>query len=278
MKWRASFQGGIERTDTHDILNVACGTGDGLFDLARKHPHIQFVSIERDEGSIRAAKNRAQSESSQNVTLLVQDLTHFDPYLFPNAGFDVINVAFLGEYLLTVDYSAFAQSLWTLCRPGGMVHWLEGELPITNSSACEALTAKLCQALQAAGHSFIPPSLQEIAEIFARWQQEAGYTVRPYERRALGITPLLGSWLRKAGFQPISNMPYAIEVSEGTKAHPHFVQLALAFSHQIKPFLLRTGVMSEPAFEELIQQMEGELQAPTFCGMCFVLRGSGQKL
>ncbi len=102
--------------------------------------------------------------------------------------------------------------------------------------------------------------------------------MRPHERHTLGITPLLSSWLRKAGFQPTSNTPYAIEVSEGTNAHPHFVQLALAFSHQIKPFLLRTGVMSELAFEELIQQMEGELQATTFCGMCFLLRGSGQKL
>jgi hypothetical protein len=151
-------------------------------------------------------------------------------------------------------------------------------LDSTKTGEVQSLMAKLCQALQAARHSFIPPSLQEIAEIFARLQQETGYTVRPYERRALGITPLLGSWLRKAGFQPISNMPYAIEVSAGMQAHPHFVQLALAFSHQIKPFLLRTGVMSEPAFEELIQQMEGELQAPTFCGICFLLRVSGQKL
>ncbi len=149
----------MERTDTQYVLHVACGTGDGLFDLARAHPHIQFVSIERDEGSIRAAEHLARSEGVQNITLLAHDLTHFDPRLFPRSGFDVINVAFLAEYLLTVDYGAFAQSLWTICRPGGIVHWLESELPITNSSACEYLTAKLCQALQAAGHSFIPPSL-----------------------------------------------------------------------------------------------------------------------
>jgi len=189
----------------------------------------------------------------------------------------VINVAFLGEYLLTIDYGAFAQSLWTICRQGGTLHWLECELPITNSSAFESMMAKLCQALQAAGQSFIPPSFQEIAEIFARWQQ-AGYTVRPDERRMLGITPMFGSWLRKAGFHPISNMPYAIEVSAETQAHSHFVRLVLAFSYQIKPFLLRTGVIGESALEELIHQMEGELQAKTFCGTCFLLRVSGQKL
>ncbi len=149
----------LERADTHDVLHVACGIDDGLFDQARAHPHIQFVSIERDEDSIRIAEHLARSKGVQNVTLLAHDLTHFDPRLFPRSGFDAINVAFLAEYLLTVDYGAFAQSLWTICRPGGIVHWLESELPITNSSACEYLTAKLCQALQAAGHSFIPPSL-----------------------------------------------------------------------------------------------------------------------
>ncbi len=102
--------------------------------------------------------------------------------------------------------------------------------------------------------------------------------MRPHERHTLGITPLLSSWLRKAGFQPTSDTPYVIDASAGTNAHPHFVQLALAFSHQIKPFLLRMGAIGEPAFEDLIHQMEAELQATTFCGMCFVLRGSGQKL
>ncbi len=97
----------MERTDTQYVLHVACGTGDGLFDLARAHPHIQFVSIERDEGSIRAAEHLARSEGVQNITLLAHDLTHFDPHLFPRASFDVINVAFLATQSRVSTYQRY---------------------------------------------------------------------------------------------------------------------------------------------------------------------------
>src|SRR5438128_9626496 len=110
--------------------------------------------------------------------------------------------------MLTLDYAALAQSLYPFCHPGGMLCWTEGELPTTTSPACESLMEKTCQALQAAGHTFIPPSIRDIAALFEQRRREAGHEVRLYERRHLGITPMLGSWLRHAGYQHISSTPH----------------------------------------------------------------------
>ncbi len=86
---------------------------------------------------------------------------------------------------------------------------------------------------------------------------------------------MLGRWLRDAGCgtqrerhmysiwgmdaRVIHETAYAIEVSAGQPAHEGFVQQAMRFAQQVKPFLL-------------CDQLEGELASPDFYGLCFLLR------
>ena len=148
---------------------------------------------------------------------------------------------------------------------------------MTNSLAFESLMALMCRALQAAGHTFIPPSMQEIAAIFEELDREAGHEVRPYQRRRLGITPMLGNWMRQAGYRNIRHTPYAIEISAGMPAHQMFLQEVAVYAQRIRPFLLATGVVSEADFDELVSRLHSELHEERFCGMCFVLQVWGQK-
>ncbi len=211
------------------------------------------------------------------MSFLVHDLATLDQLPFPHETFDVITIAFIAPYLLTLDYAALAWSLYSFCRPGETLCWTEGELPTTTSPACESLMEKTCQALQAAGHTFITPSMWDIAALFEQLRREAGQVVHPYERRTLGITPMLGSWLRHAGFLHISSTPYAIEVSAGTPAHEIFLQQVLVSAQRIKPFLLATGVISASAFDDLVEQMQRELRGENFSGLGFLLCVCGQK-
>jgi len=99
---------------------------------------------------------------------------------------------------------------------------------------------------------------------------------------------MLGRWLRDAGCgtqrerhmysiwgmdaRVIHETAYAIEVSAGQPAHEGFVQQAMRFAQQVKPFLLRTGVIEDMEHAAVCDQLAGELASHEFFGLCFLLR------
>lgn len=276
---------------TRSVLEIGCGAGEWLRALVRQYPDLQqCIGIEQDEHLVQAANALAYRDGLAQVAVLAVDMQHIPPTLFPQASFDLVHLSLLGRYILAVDYPALAQTCATLCRPGGMLCWTEAELPITTSAAFERLTALICEALQRAGQSFIPASMSrwDRAELFAT---RSGKTVderSAYKRRHLGITPMLGRWLRDAGCgaeretpmyslwgideRVIHETAYAIEVSVGQPAHAGFVCQARRFAQQVKPFLLRTGVIEEREHATLCDQLEIELTSQQFCGLVFLLR------
>jgi len=264
------------------LLEIGCGAGEWLRAVARLYPDLQCIGIDEDELLIKAANALARRDR------LAQEIDDLPLTLFPQGSFDLVHLSLLGRYILTVNYPALAQICTALCRPGGIVCWTEAELPITTSPAFERLTSLVCEALQKAGQSFIPERMWELAEHFAT---RSGMTViecSSYKRHSLGITPMLGRWLRDAGCgaQPetptyslwrmddrvIHEMAYAIEVSAGQPAHKGFVRQVMRFAHQVKPFLLRTEVFEEKEHSALCDYLEVELASRDFCGLSFLLR------
>jgi hypothetical protein len=137
------------------------------------------------------------------------------------------------------------------------------------------LNSLVCEALQRVGQSFIPESMWEWAELVAARSGKLGVDRSVYRRRHLGITPMLGRWLREAGCGAQRERPlysiwgidehvihkevYAIEVSAGQLAHEGFVALARRFARQVKPFMLRTGVVEDQEHAALCDQLDTEL-------------------
>ncbi len=181
------------------ILEIGCGGGEWLRTLARQYPDLQCIGIDQDEPLVKAANALAHRDGLSQVAFLAVDLNDMTATLFPETSFDLVHLSFLGRYILTADYPALAQMSAALCRPGGVVCWTEAELPVTTSAAFERLTSLVCEALQRAGQSFIPESMWEWAELVASRSGKAGVDRPSYQRRHLGITPMLGRWLRDAG-------------------------------------------------------------------------------
>jgi ubiquinone/menaquinone biosynthesis C-methylase UbiE len=270
------------------VLEIGCGAGEWLRQVARQYPDLQCIGIDEDHLQVKAANALASRDGLAHVAFLAHEINDIPPTLFPRGSFDLVHLSFLSRYILTADYSALAQTCVALCRPSGIVCWTEAELPITTSSAFERLTSFVCEALRRAGQSFIPESMWELAEHFAACAGMKAIERSSYQRHALGITPMLGRWLRDAGCGGHPAMPlyslwrmderviyetaYAIEVSAGQPAHEGFVSQARRFAHRVKPFLLRTGVIEEMEHATLCGQLEGELTDPAFCGLCFLLR------
>ena len=270
------------------ILEIGCGAGEWLRAMAQQYPDLQCIGIEQDEHLMKAANALAYRDGLSQVAFLAVDMSDIAPTLFPEGSFDLVHLSFLGRYILTTDYPGLAQACAALCRPAGIVCWTEAELPLTTSAAFERLTSLVCEALQCAGQSFIPESMWEWAELFAARSGKPGVDRSTYQRRHLGITPMLGRWLRDAGCGAQRERPlysvwgiderviyqtaYAIEVSAGQPAHEGFVAQARRFAHQVKPLLLRTGVIEEGEHAALCDRLETELTNQEFCGLSFLLR------
>jgi hypothetical protein len=175
-----------------------------------------------------------------------------------------------------------------------MLCWTEAELPITNSPACEFLISLICEALQRAGQSFITERMWQVAALFSSRSEMIATGHTTYTRHHLGITMMLGSWLRDAGCgallethtqnlrgwdtHVIHEAAYVIEVSARQPAYEAFVRQTLRCSQRVKPLLLRTEVIEEAEYDALCDQLEEELTHQDFCGLFYLLRAWAPRL
>jgi SAM-dependent methyltransferase len=229
------------------VLDVGCGVGGWVFEMAWKYPEMQVIGIDASDYFIAAARELADGRLLFNTEFLVRNMHRLGenaPVAF--GSFDLVHMGYLAGNVLPEQFPALLQRLAGLCRTGGLLCWDEAEFPMTNSLAFEQFSELVLRGLQVAGRSFVPTT------------------------RVLGITPMMGQWLRKAGYRQTIDHAHAIDVSTGTPIHASFCRQMWVFAHQIRPFLLSTGVTTGTAFEGLFTRLQQELQEETFCGLCFV--------
>jgi len=256
----------VDWTHTHAVLDVGCGTGAWARTLARAYPSLDVLGIDADQAALEMAHTLAFSQDVANVRFALHDMRVLDERVFPFDSFDLIHLAFLAEALLTVDYAALACSLVRLLRPGGVLIWTEAEFPLTTSTACERLFALTFQALDHARQSFLLPVVR------TPW-----HTPVDPARTFLGITPLVGMWLRKAGYERERRTVAALELSRGQPLHSQFVNAALEFGKRIQPFLVQQRVIDATSCEQLREEVYRELRSPDFCALGYVLTVSARK-
>lgn len=234
--------------------------------LARRFPHLDVLGIDSDSAALEMARAQAFTDGITTVRFLQQDVRALDENSLPRDHFDLVHVAFLSEAILSLDYAALSRSLLRLLRPGGVLVWTEAEMPLTTSAACERLFALVLQALEQAGQRFLMPD----------WN--VPFPTLPLPPRAfLGITPMLGHWLRTTGYENQQQTVAALEVSHGQPLHSQFANSVLDFGRRIQPFLVQHGVIDEAECEQLCEAVYRELRTPDFCGMGYVLTISARK-
>jgi len=234
------------------ILDVGCGVGAWVYEMAWRHPDMRLVGIDKSAFFIEQALRHIFG-GLPNITYLVQDMHHLEGEMFAPGSFDLIHMCFLVGDVTVQAFRPLLRSLAELCRPGGFFTWTEAEFPLTTSPACQHLSSLVAHALQAAGRAFTPG-------------------------HALGITPHMGHWLRDAGYRITQDQAYAIEVSAGSKGHEMFARQAYVFGYQVRPFLLETKARTATEFEKVFAQMQKEIWDESFCGLCFLRTVVGVRL
>jgi ubiquinone/menaquinone biosynthesis C-methylase UbiE len=235
----------------HRILDIGCGPGGWLLDIAFEHPEIEVVGIDISQAMTDYARGRAHVQGLHNASFHAMDM--LQPLQFPENSFDLVNSRFVG-WIPTKAWPIFLRECLRITRPGGTIRLIDSEWTgLSTSLALEQHLGMLVHALKKAGQSFSPSG------------------------NLYGMTPMLRSLLREAGCIDIHHLAHAIDYSFGEEVHQAlYKDFALAY-RLAQPFLLNSGVATQEELDRLQQQFEWDMRQEDFRGMMFLLTAWGHK-
>jgi len=249
--------GGVlpEQTDLsgiHRVLDIACGPGGWVLDVAFEHPDIQVVGIDISQTMVEYARVRSKVQKLENASFQVMNA--LKPLDFPDASFDLVNARTIAGFMLPASWPVLLQECMRITRPGGIIRLTEtDDFGTSNSPALEKMTRMALRAGQLAGRTFNP------------------------EGRNAAVTPMLGRFLRKAGCKNIKKRAHVIDYSSGEEAHDGVYRDLMVALQLLQPFLTKIGFISQEELEQLYQQVLTELVSNDFCALWYLLTVWGQK-
>ncbi|MFL5624686.1 MAG: class I SAM-dependent methyltransferase [Ktedonobacteraceae bacterium] len=241
-----------ERSDIasmQSILDLGCGPGQWILDVAFTYPDITAIGTDISELMVNYAQARARSQGLDNASFEVMDLTK--PLVYADNSFDLVNGRLIA-FLTPQQWTDLLGECVRIVQPGGVIRLTENDV-ITTNPATDQMFNLFYQAITRAGQSFSPTG------------------------RVLGITSRLNHLLQKAGCINIQRKAHALDFSAGTPSHETFCQVTSMFFSLMQPFLIHTGVTTQEEFERLHNQMEIEMHSEDFCAVMFLLTVWGNK-
>ncbi len=234
------------------ILDLACGPGGWVLEVAREHPEIEVTGVDISQSMIRFAKAQATSRGYGNASFLVMDVKQ--PLRFEEASFDLVNERTLYGVMGPGEWPQLLAECKRILRPGGIIRLTELEMPVTTS-----------------------PALNELWYLHARAFYKLGRSFSVDERH-IGITPVLKRLLRDAGFQDVKHQGHVMDISAGTADFEGFFRNFVYVFELVKPFMLKIeGLTTEQEWKRLYQHMQAEMLASDFCGLWTFVTAWGEK-
>jgi ubiquinone/menaquinone biosynthesis C-methylase UbiE len=244
-----------EQSDTsnfRDILDVACGPGRWVCDVAFTYPDAKVTGIDISNKMIEYARAMAWSQRLENTNFQVMDA--LKPLGFPDNSFDIVNARFLVAFMPKTAWPKLLQECVRVTRPGGIIRLTEFDEPATTNS----------------------PAFARWMELTFRAIQLAGLYISP-DGHNFGVTPLLRRFLLDAGCQDIGQKSYFIDFSIDTPAYDNMCSNCEVAFLEVQPFLARMKVATPEEIEQSYQDMLREMRSDNFCALWYYLTAWGQK-
>src|SRR6266487_3480426 len=224
------------------VLDLACGPGGWVLDVAFACPDAQVAGVDISKGMVDYANARAYSQGLHNASFGVMNITQ--PLDFAENSFDLVNARFLFAVLYRDKWLPFLKECKRILRPGGIIRLTEPvDLGETTSPALERLHGLIIQAMSRAGYGFSP------------------------DARTLGITPMLPRLLRDAGYQRLTHLSHTVDVSQESEAWSDYYHSVEVATQLIRPLLNKIGNATPAEVEQLCQQTLIEMNGADFCGL-----------
>lgn len=239
-----SGMGGVlpEQTDlsgVQSLLDVACGTGGWLVQVAQNYPTIsRLVGIDISGKMIHNAQSNAEaSQVNERVEFRVMDaLRRLD---FPNASFDLLNLRLGDSWLRTWDWPEMLQEFQRVVRPGGIIRITESDMLSDNGTS---------------------PALARFMTIFFDALYQSGHYFTPDRSCLLNE---LAPMLQRAGVQAVQTRVCALQFRSGTDEVQHLINNVQHSFQTFLPFLRKWTHVPED-YEAIYQQTLREMQQPDF--------------
>src|SRR5450759_2820409 len=222
------FPDKIDLSGIHTVLDVACGPGEWVQEVASLYPHITVVGIDISNLMIKFAAQRTRVQKLANASFQVMDAR--TPLALANEAFDLVNARFMAAFLSRNDWPRVIQEFARLTRAGGTIVLTETDIfgqGSTNSPAIEELN-DLCR--------------------------EAVYKAGLYSSTGTLVTSVMEQFLLEAGCRDIQKKWHTLDFSAGTVALP-VIYSNLSFALKlVQPFLLKMVKTTQEHLDELYEQ------------------------
>jgi ubiquinone/menaquinone biosynthesis C-methylase UbiE len=234
------------------ILDVGCGPGGWVLDVAHTYPDKKVVGIDISTTMITYAQAQAAAQRLSNVSFMVMNA--LEPFNFAEGMFDLVNIRAATGFVLRAQWTIFLHHCFRVLRPGGILRLTEAELVgFTNSPACEKINSWSALMLHTKGYGF------------------------SHDGSHIGILPMLGLLLQEAGCVNIGFKPHMLDFSIGTDLYNSQYQNYMVGVALVKPMFIRTGISTEEEFDQMYKLLLEELQQPHFRGLWNWLTIWGEK-
>ena len=207
------FPEGFDLSKMETVLDIGCGPGSWVIDVAFTCPHMQVTGIDVSEMMIYYAHARAHVRRLDNAVFRVMDA--LQPLDFPDDSFDLVNGRFLAGFMDKQSWPNLLQECRRILRPGGYLCLTECEAGYSTSLALQRLNTLLFTALKKAGRSFSP------------------------DGQSAGMLAVFKRLLKQAGLRDIHLVPYLIDSSADSELyHLSRDEVTVSFK-MLEPFLVR---------------------------------------
>lgn len=231
-----------ELSEAAQVLDLCCGPGGWVLDVAFAHPEMEVAGIDVSNMMIDYANARARTQQLPNASFGVMSI--LEPLDFSENSFDLVNARFLVGVVHREKWLDVLRECYRITRPGGLIRLTEADFAgLSSSRALADLCQKYYQFSQARGYGFSP------------------------DGRSSGITHMLGGFLRAIGCENIQSRMHVVDFSADSEAWADlFHNFDIGFRALRSP-MINAGIANQEEFAHLYQQFLIEMHLKTFRGI-----------